>query len=61
VRLRLDGYEGPLELLLELARGHRVDLTRSSIVALMDQFVTAVAAIFSAARPRGYPGQARAR
>jgi segregation and condensation protein A len=43
VQLRLDGYEGPLELLLELARGQRVDLARISIVALVDQFVTAVA------------------
>lgn len=45
VQLQLDGYEGPLELLLELARGQRVDLARISIVALVDQFVTAVAAM----------------
>ncbi len=43
LQLRLNGYEGPLELLLELARGQRVDLARISIVALVDQFVTAVA------------------
>ncbi len=43
VQLRLEGYEGPLELLLELARGQRVDLARISILALVDQFVTAVA------------------
>jgi segregation and condensation protein A len=43
MQLRLEGYEGPLELLLELARGQRVDLARISIVSLVDQFVTAVA------------------
>lgn len=43
VQLQLDGYEGPLELLLELARGQRVDLAAISIIALVDQFVTAVA------------------
>ena len=45
MQLRLDGYEGPLELLLELARGQPVDLARISIVSLVDQFVTAVAAM----------------
>jgi segregation and condensation protein A len=42
VQLRLDGYEGPLEMLLDLARRQRVDLARISIVALVDQFVAAV-------------------
>ena len=32
------GFEGPLDLLLELARHHRVDLARISIMALADQF-----------------------
>ena len=45
LQVHLDGYDGPLELLLELARSQRVDLTRISIVALVDQFVTAVAAM----------------
>jgi len=45
VQLQLHGYEGPLELLLELARGQRVDLARISVTALVDQFVTAVTAM----------------
>lgn len=32
--LRLGAYEGPLDLLLELARAQRVDLTRVPILAL---------------------------
>ena len=27
--VRLDGFEGPLDLLLDLARGQKVDLARS--------------------------------
>jgi segregation and condensation protein A len=42
--LRLGAYEGPLDLLLELARAQRVDLTRISILALAEQFVAAVEA-----------------
>jgi segregation and condensation protein A len=45
VQLQLHGYDGPLELLLELARGQRVDLARISVTALVDQFVTAVTAM----------------
>lgn len=37
--LRLDGFEGPLDLLLDLARSQKVDLERISIVALVDQFL----------------------
>lgn len=33
------GFEGPLDLLLELARQHKVDLARISIVALVDQYL----------------------
>ena len=43
VQLRLDGFEGPLDLLLDLARRQQVDLVRISIVTLVDQFVAAVA------------------
>ena len=43
VQLRLDGFEGPLDLLLELARRQRVDLARISIVTLVDQYLDAVA------------------
>ena len=39
LHLQLDGFEGPLDLLLELARGQKVDLAKISIVALVDQFL----------------------
>ncbi len=35
----LDGFEGPLDLLLDLARGQKVDLARISILALADQYI----------------------
>ena len=35
--LRLDGFEGPLDLLLDLARGQKVDLARISILDLVEQ------------------------
>jgi segregation and condensation protein A len=37
--LRLDGFEGPLDLLLELARAQKVDLARISMLALVDQYL----------------------
>ncbi len=37
--LQLDGFEGPLDLLLDLARAQKVDLARISILALVDQFL----------------------
>jgi segregation and condensation protein A len=42
LHLRLDGFEGPLDLLLELARAQKVDLERISILSLVDQFVAVV-------------------
>jgi segregation and condensation protein A len=33
------GFEGPLDLLLELARAHRIDLARISILALVEQYL----------------------
>ncbi|MBG1231618.1 segregation and condensation protein A [Aestuariivirga litoralis] len=33
------GFEGPLDLLLELARAHKIDLTQVSILALADQYL----------------------
>ena len=42
VQLRLEGFEGPLDLLLELARRQRVDLARISITMLVDQYLDAV-------------------
>jgi segregation and condensation protein A len=38
-RVDLDGYEGPLDLLLELARRQKVDLSRISILALAEQYL----------------------
>lgn len=40
--LRLDGFEGPLHLLLDLARAEKVDLTRISILALVEQFLAVI-------------------
>ncbi|MCX8502180.1 MAG: ScpA family protein [Alphaproteobacteria bacterium] len=42
--LKLESFEGPLELLLELARGQKVDLLQISILALVDQFIAFVKA-----------------
>jgi segregation and condensation protein A len=41
-RLELDGFSGPLDLLLTLARAQAVDLTRLSLVDLVDQLAIAV-------------------
>ena len=38
--VHLSDYEGPLHLLLEMARGQRVDLAKISILALADQYIT---------------------
>jgi segregation and condensation protein A len=48
--LQLGAYEGPLDLLLELARAQRVDLTRISILALAEQFAAAVEAAIAGRR-----------
>ena len=37
--LELDGWEGPLDLLLDLARMQKVDLRRISILELVDQYL----------------------
>lgn len=41
--LSLDGWEGPLDLLLELARGQKVDLAQISILDLVEQYLTYLA------------------
>jgi hypothetical protein len=38
----VDGFEGPLDLLLTLARNQKVDLARISILALADQYLAFV-------------------
>lgn len=35
----LDGFEGPLDLLLQLARSQKVDITKISILALAEQYL----------------------
>jgi len=37
--LRLDAYEGPIDLLLDQARDQKVDLSQISILALADQYL----------------------
>lgn len=41
--LDLDGYEGPIDVLLTLARDQKVDLTKLSILDLADQYLEFVA------------------
>lgn len=42
--VNLDGYEGPLDVLLELARTQRVDLRKISMLGLVEQFLAFVEA-----------------
>lgn len=42
LHLHLDGYEGPLDLLLDLARAQKLDLAGISIVALVDQYLAVI-------------------
>jgi segregation and condensation protein A len=41
--LNLDGWEGPLDLLLSLARAQKVDLAQISILALVEQYLAYLA------------------
>ena len=41
--LNLDGWEGPLDLLLNLARAQKVDLAQISILQLVEQYLTYLA------------------
>jgi len=43
LNLSLDGWEGPLDLLLELARSQKVDLAQISILALVEQYLAYLA------------------
>ena len=40
--VRLEGFEGPLDLLLELARAQKVDLARVSILGLVEQYLAVI-------------------
>ena len=42
--VNLDGYEGPLDVLLDLARTQKVDIRKISMAALVDQYLQFVAA-----------------
>ncbi len=42
LQLHLDGFEGPMDLLLELARQQKVDLHRISILQLVEQYLAIV-------------------
>ena len=37
--VNLEGFEGPIDLLLALARDQKVDLTKISVLALADQYL----------------------
>ncbi len=41
-QMHLDGFDGPLDLLLDLAERERIDLGRISVGAMVDQFVAAM-------------------
>src|SRR3546814_9396998 len=43
LNLELDGWEGPLDLLLLLARQQKVDLARISILDLVEQYLAFIA------------------
>jgi segregation and condensation protein A len=45
LNLTLDGWEGPLDLLLTLARAQKVDLAQISILALVEQYLTYLAEV----------------
>ncbi len=40
--LRLEGFEGPLDLLLDLARAQKLDLAKISILALVEQYLAVI-------------------
>ena len=39
LKINIDNYSGPLEVLLDLAKSQKVDLTNISITQLADQFI----------------------
>jgi segregation and condensation protein A len=42
LQLRLEGFEGPLDLLLDLARAQKVDLAKISILSLVEQYLAVI-------------------
>ena len=57
--LAVDGFEGPLDWLLQLARTRKLDLTRLSILALVEAFVEAMVAALTRAPDAPAPDLAR--
>lgn len=50
--LAVDGFEGPLDWLLEMARAQRIDLAKLSILALVEAFTAALNAALAQERGR---------
>jgi segregation and condensation protein A len=40
--LALEGFDGPMDLLLELARAQKIDLAQISVLALVDQYLAVI-------------------
>ena len=57
--LAVDGFEGPLDWLLEMARAKRIDLARLSIAALIEAFARAMEAALSRAPDAAAPDLVR--
>ena len=45
LHLSLDGFDGPMDLLLDLAQKQRVDWSRLSIIAIVDQYLALMAGV----------------
>ena len=54
LQLRLDGFEGPIDVLLTLAREQKVDLGRISVLQLADQYLAFVAESADLSRSADY-------
>ena len=50
--LDLEGFEGPIDLLLTLARQQKVDLTKISILTLAEQYLSFITCETASARNR---------
>ena len=42
LHVSLDGFDGPLDLLLDLARAQKIDLARVSVLALVEQYLAVI-------------------
>jgi segregation and condensation protein A len=42
LHIQLNGYDGPLDLLLDLARNQKIDITQISIISLVDQYLAVI-------------------